>query len=98
VTGEKFSDGDFVTVLREKPVSLSPVNLSAIINTTKKPRTPVIGVRSSVMQQRVCRKSPFVSQISLEVTIDVEKSFNDQLQLASLTGTRLKSKYCHVYQ
>jgi hypothetical protein len=103
VTGEIFSDGDFVTVVRRKLVSSSHINPPAITNTTKKPKIPLIGARScsspSVVQKRVCRKSLFVSQIFLEVTTtDVEKSLNDQLQLVSLTGTRLKSKYCHVYQ
>jgi hypothetical protein len=102
VTGENFSYGDFVTVVRKKSVSSSPVNSPAITSITKKWRISLIGVRRSsslsVVQKRVCRKFLFVSQISLEVTTtDLEKSLNDQLQLASLAGTRLKSKYLHVH-
>jgi hypothetical protein len=56
----------------------------------------MIRVRSSsslsVLQKRVRRKSLFVSRFSPDVTAsDVEKSINDQLQLASLTCTRLKT-------
>jgi hypothetical protein len=98
VTGEITPDDGFVTVLRKKRVNPSPVSTSAISNTTKKPRIPMIGVRSSsslsVVQKRLRRKSLFVSRFSPEVTTsDVEKSLKDQLQLASLTCTRLKTKY-----
>jgi hypothetical protein len=46
VTGENFSDGGFVTVVRKERVSPSPVNPSAIATTTNKSRIPMIGVRS----------------------------------------------------
>jgi hypothetical protein len=45
------------------------------------------------VQKRVCRKSLFVSRLSPEATSDVEKFLKDQLQLASLTCTRPKTKY-----
>jgi hypothetical protein len=46
------------------------------------------------VQERVRRKSLFVSRFSSEVTAsDVQKSLKDQSQLASLTGTRLETKY-----
>jgi hypothetical protein len=58
----------------------------------------MIGVRSSsslsVVQKRVRMKSLFVSRFSPDVTSsDVEISLKDQLQLASLACTRLKTKY-----
>jgi hypothetical protein len=58
----------------------------------------MIGVRSSsslsVVQKRVRRKSLFVSRFSPDVTAsDVEKSLKDQLQLASLACTGLKTKH-----
>jgi hypothetical protein len=98
LTGENFSDGGFVTVVRKERVSPSPVNPSATASTTKKPRIAMIGVRSSsslsVVQKRVRRKSLFVSRFSPDVTAsDVEKSLKDQLQLASLTCARLATKH-----
>jgi hypothetical protein len=98
VTGENPSDGDFVTVVRKKRINTSPVNSAVVANTTKKPRIAMIGVRSSsslsVVQKRVHRKSHFVSLFSPEVTAsDVENSLKEQLQLASLTYTRLKTEH-----
>jgi hypothetical protein len=98
VSGDNPSDGDFVTVVREKRVTPSPVSTAAVANTTKKPRIAMIGVRSSyslsVVQKRVNRKSLFVSRFSPDVTAsDVEKSPKDQLQLAFLTRIRLQTKH-----
>jgi hypothetical protein len=95
--GENPSDGDFVMVVRKKRVNPSPVNTAALANTTKKPRIAMVGVRSSsslsVVQKMVCRKSLSVSQLSTDVTAsDVEKSLKDQLQLASLAWTIIKTK------
>jgi hypothetical protein len=46
------------------------------------------------VQKRVRMKSLFVSRFSPEVTAtDVEKSLKDQLQLASLACTRLKTRH-----
>jgi hypothetical protein len=58
----------------------------------------MIGVSSSsslsALQKRVRRKSLFVSRFSPEVTASyVENSLKEQLQLASLTCTRLKTKH-----
>jgi hypothetical protein len=69
-----------------------------IDSTTKTPRVPMIGVRISsslsVVQKRVRRKSLFVSRFYPEVTAsDVENSLKEQLPLASLTCTRLKTKH-----
>jgi hypothetical protein len=47
VTGETPSDGDFVTVVRKKRISPSPVNTPVVASTTKTPRVPMSGVRSS---------------------------------------------------
>ena len=99
VTGENPSGGDFVTVVKKKRVAPSPVStVHAVANTSKKPRVAMIGVRSSsslsVVQKRVRMKSLFVSRFSPDVTSsDVEASLKDQLQLASLACTRLKTKY-----
>jgi hypothetical protein len=87
VLGDNPSDGDFVTVVREKRVTPSPVSTAAVASTTKKPRIAMIGVRSSsslsVVQKRVHQKSLFVSWFSPDVAAsDVEKSLKDQLQLA----------------
>jgi hypothetical protein len=46
VSGEKTSEGDFVTVVSKKRVAPSSVNIAAA-NTTKNPRVAMIGVRSS---------------------------------------------------
>jgi hypothetical protein len=98
VLGDNPSDGDFVTVVRKKQITPYPVSTAAVANTTKEPWIVMTGVRSSsslsVVQMRVCRKSLFVSRFSLDVTAsDVEKSLKDQLQLASLACTRLKTKH-----
>jgi hypothetical protein len=90
VTGENPSDDDFVTVVRKKRISPTPVNIAVVANTTKKPRIAMIGVRSSsslsVVKKRVRMKSLFVSRLSLEVAAsDVENSLKEQLQLASFT-------------
>jgi hypothetical protein len=92
----------FVTVLRKKLVSPSPVNPSATVYTANKPRIHIIGVISSsslsVMQKTVRRKSYeyFVSCLCLEVTTsDAGKYLKDQLQLASFTCTRLIAKYVY---
>jgi hypothetical protein len=58
----------------------------------------MIGVRSSsslsVVQKSVRMRSLIVSRFSPEVTAaDVEKSLKDQLQLASIACTRLKTKH-----
>jgi hypothetical protein len=58
----------------------------------------MIGVRSSsylsAVQERIRRKSLFVSQFSPDVTAsDVENPLKDQLQLASLACTRLETKH-----
>jgi hypothetical protein len=58
----------------------------------------MIGVRSSsslpVVEKKVRMKSLFVSRFSPDVTAtDAEKSLKDQLQLASLVCTRLRTKY-----
>jgi hypothetical protein len=45
------------------------------------------------VQERVLRKALFISRHSPEATFDVEKCMEDQLQLASLICTRLKTKY-----
>jgi hypothetical protein len=93
--GENPSSDDYVTVVKKKRVTPSPVN-TAVANTTKKPRVAVIRVSSyslSLVQKRVRTKSIYVSRFSSDVTaFDFEKSLNDQLQLASLTCTRLKNK------
>jgi hypothetical protein len=96
VTGETPSGGDFVTVVKKK--RLASALVSSVANTSKKPRVAMIGVRSSsslsVVQKRVRMKSLFVSRFSPDVTSsDVEASLKDQLQLASLACTRLKTKY-----
>jgi hypothetical protein len=98
VSGDNPSEGDFVTVVRKNRVTPSPVSTAAVANTTKIPRIAMIGVRSSsslsVVQKRVRRKSLFVSRFSPDVTAsDIEKSLKDQLQLASLACTRLKTKH-----
>ncbi|XP_023703785.1 uncharacterized protein LOC111862535 [Cryptotermes secundus] len=99
MTGENPSGGDFVTVVKKKRVAPSPVNIvNTVANTSKKPRAAMVGVRSSsslsVVQKRVRMKSLFVSRFSPDVTSsDVEASLKDQLQLASLACTRLKTKY-----
>ena len=95
VMGENPSSEDYVTVVK-KWVTPSPVN-TALANTTKKARVAMIGVSSyslSVVQKRVRMKSLYVSRFSPDATaFDVEKSLNDQLQLASLACTRLKNKH-----
>jgi hypothetical protein len=40
VSGDNSSDGDFVTVVRKKQVTPSPVGTTAVANTTKKPGLP----------------------------------------------------------
>jgi hypothetical protein len=71
VSGDNHSDCDFLTVVRKKRVTPSPVSTAAFANTTKKPRIAIIGVRSSssisVVQKGVCGKSLFVSQFSPDV-------------------------------
>jgi hypothetical protein len=53
----------------------------------------MIGVRSSSSLSAV-QKSHLISQFSPEVTTsNVEKSLKDQLSLASIICTRLKTKY-----
>jgi hypothetical protein len=94
VMGETSSD-DFVTLVKKKRVNPSH---AAVANKTKKSRVAMIGVRNSssltVVQKRVRRKSLFVSRFSPHVTAsDVENSLKDQLQLASLVCTRLKTKH-----
>jgi hypothetical protein len=87
VTGEKSSDGDFVIVVMIKRVSRFCVNPSAIASSTKKPRIPTIGVRSSsslsVMRQRSAGSLLLPLNFSPEVTTsDVEKFLKDKLKLA----------------
>jgi hypothetical protein len=98
VSDDNPTDGDLVTVVRKKRVTPFPVSTAAVANTTKEPRTVMIGVRSSfslsVLQKRDRRKSLFVSRFSSNVTeSDVEKSLKDQLHLASLACTRLKTEH-----
>jgi hypothetical protein len=98
VTGENPSDRDFVILVRKKRVTPSSVNTAVVANTAKKSRVAMIRVRSysslSVVQKRVRKKSLFVFQFSIDVTAsDVEKSLKDQLQLASLACTRLKTRH-----
>jgi hypothetical protein len=76
----------------------SPVNRTTnIVNTAKKPRIVKIGARNSslpVVQKRARSKSLLVSRFSPDITVtDVESSLRDQLQLASLICTRLKTKH-----
>jgi hypothetical protein len=72
-------------------------NPTAVVNSIKKPRTVQFGVRNSslpVVQKRVINKSLFASRFSPDVTAsDVEQSLRDQLQLASLVCTRLKTRH-----
>jgi hypothetical protein len=87
VTAENSSDGDYVTIVRKKRVTPSPVHTSTVANTTTKYRMLTIRVRSSSsfpVVQKVCRKPLFASRVSPGVTtIDVEKSLQGQLQLTS---------------
>jgi hypothetical protein len=94
------SDCDFVTVVRKKQISPSPVNASAIANTKRNHRIRMIGVRSfshlSVVHKSVSRKSLFVSLFAIEVTsTDVEKSLKDQLHFSC---ARLQSNTIRMYR
>jgi hypothetical protein len=92
------SGGDFKRVVRKKRFTPSPVNTAAVTSTTKKPRVTMIGVKNSSslsgVQKSVCMKSLSVSRFFPDVTATVvEKSLQEQLQLASLVCTRLKTKH-----
>ena len=97
VSSDNPSDGDFINVSRAKRANPSATNTTAIATSSRKPKVAMIGVRISsslsVVQKRR-NKSLFVSRFSPDVTAsDVENSLRDQLQLASLTCTRLKTKH-----
>jgi hypothetical protein len=107
VSGEYPPGDNFITVVKKKTLTPSPVNTAAVANATKRPKVAMIGVRNcsslSVVQKRVRRKSLFVSRFSPDVTAShVERSLKDQLQLASLACTTLKTKHnsyasVHIY-
>ena len=95
--GSSPPDAEGFTIVRSKRVTPTAVNTAAVATSSRKPRVAMIGAGSSsslsVVQKRRT-KSLFVSRFSPDVTAsDVENSLKDQLQIPSLTCTRLKTKH-----
>jgi hypothetical protein len=93
------ADDRFIVVsgkhTKDRPANkvTNPVSVAS-----KKSRKPMFGVRNTsslpVNAKKAKRMSLFVSRFSSEVTAqDIEKSLEDQLQISSLTCTRLKTKF-----
>jgi hypothetical protein len=88
----------FVTVLSKRKGNHPSSIPSGLPNPPKRTRTPLFGVRSgsslSTVQKRVRTKALYVSQFSPDVSSgDMEQSLKDQLELAFLTCTKLKTKF-----
>jgi hypothetical protein len=101
-TSVKASDNQapdgFVTVLRKRKGNHPSSIPSGVPSPPRTSRTPLFGNKSgsslSTVPKRVRTKALFVSRFSPEVSsADVEKSLKDQLELASLKCTKLKTKY-----
>jgi hypothetical protein len=91
------ADG-FITVLGKRNVNHPSSISSGVPNPPRKTRTPLFGMKSgsslSTVPKRMRTKALFVSRFSPDVSsADVERSLKDQLELASLTYTKLKTKF-----
>jgi hypothetical protein len=99
VTAKNNPSGDgFITVLGKSKGKPSSSISSGMPKPPKETRTPLFGARSgsslSTVQKKVRTKALFVTRFSPDVSsADVEQSLKDQLELASLTCTKLKTKF-----
>jgi hypothetical protein len=88
----------FITVSRKKKEHHPSSIPSGVPNPPRRTRTPLFANKSgsslSVVPKMVRIKALFVSRFSPDVTsADVEQSLKDQLELTSLTCTKLKTKF-----
>lgn len=88
----------FITVQKKRKVNHPSSVPSGVPKPPMKPRTLLIGNKNGsslpTVPKRVRTKALFVSRFSPEVSsADVEQSLKDQLELASLKCTKLKTKY-----
>ena len=91
------ADG-FITVQRKRKENHPYSIPSGVPNPPRRNRTPLFGNKSgsslTTVPKRVRTKALFVSRFSPEVTsADVDQSLKDQLELASLKCTKLKTKF-----
>jgi hypothetical protein len=98
MASDKQAVDGYITVLKKRKSNNYSHNPAGVPNPLRTSRTPLFGNRSgssTSVPKKVRTEALFVSRFSPEVTsADVEKSMKEQLDLASLKCTKLKTKYC----
>jgi hypothetical protein len=92
------TEDGFTTVIRKQRGRTAEEFPSLLTITTKSHKATMIWVRSSsslpIVAKKIRSKALFVSRFSPQVIAhDIEKSLREQLKLASLACTRLKTKF-----
>jgi hypothetical protein len=98
MASDKQAVDGYITVQKKRKGNNFSHNSAGVPNPPRTSRTPLFGNRSgsslATVPKKVRTKALFVSRFSPEVTsADVEKSLKEQLELASLKCTKLKTKY-----
>jgi hypothetical protein len=98
MASDKQAVDGYITVLKKRKGNNSSHNPTGVPNPLRTSRTPLFGNRSgsslTTVPKKVRTKALFVSRFSPEVTsADVEEYLKEQLELAFLKCTKLKTKY-----